>query len=150
MTREEKRSWGFWACLVWRRQSFGDFIATFWYLKGTYKQEWDWLFTQADSYKTKGNSFKLKDRRFRLNLRRKFFIVRVVRYWNRFPREAEDAPFLWNVQNQVGPSIVSHRCCEIILKYIYQTLINSEKKKTVNNSPFKNKTKNKKKQICSK
>lgn len=70
--------------------------------------------------------------------------MRVVRYWNRFPREAEDAPFLWNVQNQVGPSIVSHRCCEIILKYTYQTLINSEKKKPVNNSPFKNKTKNKK------
>ena len=43
---------------------------------------------------TGGNDYKLKECTFRLDIRKKFFTVRVVRYWNRFPREAVDAPSL--------------------------------------------------------
>ncbi|KFV04479.1 hypothetical protein N339_12581, partial [Pterocles gutturalis] len=36
----------------------------------------------------------LKEGRFRLGIRKKLFTVRVVRHWNRLPREAVDAPSL--------------------------------------------------------
>jgi len=49
---------------------------------------------RACSDRTRGICFKLKEARFRLEVKKKFFIMRVVKCWKRFPREAVDAPSL--------------------------------------------------------
>ena len=54
------------------RWLWGDLIVAFQYLKGTYKQEGELLFTMVDSDRTRGNGLKLRQGRFRLEMRRKF------------------------------------------------------------------------------
>jgi len=76
------------------RRHRGDLIAAFQYPKGAYMKAGDGHFTRPCNDRTRSNGFKLKDGRFKLDIRKKVFTVRVVKHWNKLPREAVDAPSL--------------------------------------------------------
>jgi len=77
-----------------KRRLQGDLIAAFQYLKGACRKEGDNIFSKACCGRTRSNGVKLREGRFRLDERKKFFPMRVMKHWNRLPREVVDAPSL--------------------------------------------------------
>jgi len=73
---------------------WGDLIAAFQYLEGTYRKDGENPFSRACCDRTRGNGFKLREGRFRLDIRKEFFTIRMAIHWNGLPREVVEAPSL--------------------------------------------------------
>jgi len=88
-----------------KRRVPGDLIAAFQYLEAAYRKDGDNLFSKACCDGTRSNAFKLRVGEFRLNIRRKFFMMRVVKHWSGLPREVVEASSLETLKTRLDGTL---------------------------------------------
>jgi len=63
------------------------------------------LFSQVTSNRMTATSLKLRQGRFRLDIRKNFYTERVVKHWNRQPREVAESPALEVFEKRVDTAL---------------------------------------------
>lgn len=83
------------------RRLRADLTNAYNYLMGGSKEDGARLFSEVPGDRTRSNRHKLIYSKFNLNIRKDFFIVRVVRHWNMLPREAVESSSLGTFKTQL-------------------------------------------------